>query len=470
MKEPAGIDGSIEDHRFLVLRGEMAPGRFQMVNDLLTGGRALGRFRKGFVRRWTLPGNMITPLTPKALAPKPAPSCGVAASAPTGRARGLVRALALLALAACGGGSSSSGSEGTGGSSATAGSGGRSSATSSGGAAQPGGTGGVTSPGTGGAGTISTASGGTSAPGTGGSGPGATGGATASGGATGSGGVPGGAGGSGGTGTSTGGSSPTGGRTAGGGGVTATGGGNGGNGTAGHAAGTGTGGANGGGGAGNSSHAGVWKVMPLGDSVTGSTCYPQVLSKVLIAGGHSNFQFMGTVTNNCGNGTPSVKTEGHPGYGVTYLPMDSQRPKCTKQPQGCGSYAELQTWAAEKPDIVLMHFATNDCWDGEPTALILSAYQAVLAEFRKQNPGVIFFISKIIPLMPAPQNAVALNAMVTPAWATANTTPTSPVYIIDHWTGFDYTTDTVDGVHPNATGAMKMATASYDALVAAGYF
>jgi len=102
---------------------------------------------------------------------------------------------------------------------------------------------------------------------------------------------------------------------------------------------------------------------------------------------------MGTVTNNqsCGANTPSVKTEGHGGYGVTYLPSTSTRPRCTKQPQGCGSYAELQTWAAEAPDMVLMHFATNDIWDGEPTTLILSAFQAVIAEFRKNNPNVIFF-------------------------------------------------------------------------------
>jgi hypothetical protein len=210
--------------------------------------------------------------------------------------------------------------------------------------------------------------------------------------------------------------------------------------------------------------------MMLGDSVTGSTCYPQVLSRDLIAGAHRNFQLVGTVTNNCGNGTPSVKTEGHGGYGVTYLPSTSTRGRCTKQPQGCGSFAELQTWAAERPEIVLMHFATNDCWDGEPTATILGAYLAVVAEFRKQNPNVIFFISKIIPLIPAPANAVALNAAVTPAWATANSTATSPIRIIDHWTGFNATTDTVDGVHPNAVGAQKMSTASYNALVAAGYF
>jgi hypothetical protein len=238
---------------------------------------------------------------------------------------------------------------------------------------------------------------------------------------------------------------------------------------------TSTGGATGGGG---STHTGVWKVMMLGNSVTGSTCYPQVLSSQLIAGKHTNFQFVGTVTNNqsCGANTPSVKTEGHGGYGVTYLPSTSTRPKCTKQPQGCGSYAELQTWAAEAPDMVLMHFATNDVWDGEPTTLILSAFQAVIAEFRKNNPDVIFFVSKIIKLNPSGcgsclTNVAALAAALTPAWASTNSTPASPVYIIDHYDcGLDPATDTADGVHPNLTGATKMATASFNALVASGYF
>jgi hypothetical protein len=234
--------------------------------------------------------------------------------------------------------------------------------------------------------------------------------------------------------------------------------------------------ATGGAGIGGGTHIGAWKVMPLGDSVTGSTCYPQLLSKTLIAGGHTNFQFVGTVTNSqgCGTGAPSVKTEGHGGYGVTYLPANSTRTPmpCTKQAQGCGSYAELQTWAAEKPDIVLMHFATNDCWDGIAPATILSAYVAVMSEFRKQNSSVIFFVSKIIPLIPAPTNVINLDAATTATWASTNSTATSPVYIIDHWTGFNATAgvDTGDGVHPNPTGSQKMATASYNALVASGYF
>ena len=231
-------------------------------------------------------------------------------------------------------------------------------------------------------------------------------------------------------------------------------------------------------GAGGSTHAGQWKVMMLGDSITGSTCYPQILSAQLITGKHTNFQFVGTVTNNqsCGANAPSVKTEGHGGYGVTYLPSTSTRGKCDKQSQGCGSYAELQTWAAEACDIVLMHFATNDVWDGRATTEILSSFVAVITEFRKDNPNVIFFVSKIIKLNPSGcgsclTNVAALDAALTPAWASTNSTPSSPVYIIDHYdSGVDPSTDTVDGVHPNLTGATKMATTSYNALVASGYF
>ena len=220
--------------------------------------------------------------------------------------------------------------------------------------------------------------------------------------------------------------------------------------------------------------------MPLGDSVTESTCYPQLTYKQLMAGNHSSFQFVGTETSNqsCGSGAPgSVKDEGHAGYGVTYLPENSTRGPCSKA-SGCGSYAELQTWAAEKPDIVLMHFGTNDIWDGVATSTILSAYVAVIAEFRKQNPNVIFFVSKIIKLDPSGcgsclTNVAALAAAVTPSWAAANATASSPIHIIDHYdSAFDPTNsaDSLDGVHPTPAGATIMATVTTDAIVASGYF
>ncbi len=363
-------------------------------------------------------------------------------------------------LTACGGGSPTSES-GSGGATNTGG------ATAAGGQI---GTGGMSA--TGGASGLggATGSGGTTAAG-------GAGGAHAAGGALGSGGA-----------TSIGGGSGTGGTTstggaAGGGGTRGTGG------VTGAAGSTATGGATGQGGsagkggatgAGGATHTGIWNVMPLGDSITEDTCYTQLTYAQLMAGNHKNFQFVGTETTNqsCGSGAPSsVKDEGHGGYGVTYLPQNSTRGTCTKS-GGCGSYAELQTWAAEKPDIVLMHFGTNDVWDGVSTSTIMSAYVAVIAEFRRQNPNVIFFVSKIIKLDPSGcgnclTNVAALAAAVTPSWASTNSTATSPIYIVDHYDStFDPTStaDTSDGVHPTPAGAAIMATVTYDAVTASGYF
>jgi lysophospholipase L1-like esterase len=210
--------------------------------------------------------------------------------------------------------------------------------------------------------------------------------------------------------------------------------------------------------------------MPFGDSITGTTCYPQLLSQKLRSNGHTNFQFVGTNTNNqaC-NGAPTVLTEGHGGYLVTYLLTDSP------PASGKGTLTELHTWAAEKPDIVLMHYGTNDVWNNIAPASILSAYEFVIGQFRAQNPNVIFVVSKLIPMSPSgcsacPTRIVNLDALITDAWATTNATAASPIYIVDQWTGFDSTTDTGDGVHPNLTGAQKMADQAYAAVVARGWF
>lgn len=53
---------------------------------------------------------------------------------------------------------------------------------------------------------------------------------------------------------------------------------------------------------------GAWRITPLGDSITGTTCGPQLLSRELKDKGHSNFSFFGNNLNNqsC-NGAPNVQ-------------------------------------------------------------------------------------------------------------------------------------------------------------------
>jgi len=244
--------------------------------------------------------------------------------------------------------------------------------------------------------------------------------------------------------------------------------------TGGHGGGGGAAGSGGGaaGGGGSPPHAGTWHIMPLGDSITGTTCYPQLLSKELISKGHTNFTFIGMNLNNqsCGGGAPSLMTEGHGGYDVTYLVTNSP-------PQsGHGTLAELQGWAAEKPDVVLMQYGTNDVWNGDSSSSILGAYSFVVDQFRSQNPHVIFFVAQILPMHPSgcsacESNVEGLNSMI-PSWAAGKTSTASPIYVVDVWAAVpqasylpssQYTTD---GVHPNPTASQLVADIWYTALVA----
>lgn len=213
--------------------------------------------------------------------------------------------------------------------------------------------------------------------------------------------------------------------------------------------------------------------MPLGDSITGTTCYPKLLSQELIGKGRTSFTFVGTVLDNqaCGD-APNVQTEGHGGYLVTYLTTDSP-------PQsGKGTLTELKSWAAEKPDVVVMEYGTNDVWSNIATSQILDAYGFVVDQFRARNPAVIFFVAQIMPMHPAgctgcETGVEALNAQI-PAWASGKSTSSSPIFVVDVWScvpqasyipGSSYTSD---GVHPNVTGAQAMADAWYAGMIAHG--
>ena len=63
------------------------------------------------------------------------------------------------------------------------------------------------------------------------------------------------------------------------------------------------------------------------------------------------------------------------------------------------------------------------------------------------------------------KRVVALNSAVVP-WAANKTISTSPITVVDCYTGFDTSKDTADGVHPNSgTGMQKLANSWYGSLV-----
>jgi lysophospholipase L1-like esterase len=225
---------------------------------------------------------------------------------------------------------------------------------------------------------------------------------------------------------------------------------------------------------GHLAHAGVWRITPIGDSITEDTCGPQLLSQELITNGRTNFIFVGTETNNqsC-SGAPNVESEGHGGYLVTDLLPPPHVAVLADHS------AELPTWAStDRSDVLLMQFGTNDVWNSVSTQTILQAYSLVLTDFRAVNPNVIMFVAQITPLNPSgcgtcESNVETLNAAI-PGWATTQSTAASPVYVVNLWSAFTastYTpnsTYTTDGVHPNPAGAALIAQKWYNALVAQG--
>ncbi len=237
--------------------------------------------------------------------------------------------------------------------------------------------------------------------------------------------------------------------------------------------GTGGSGSGSGGTAGLGGRSGTLRIMPLGDSTTGSVCWRAMLWTLLNQGGFTGrFDFVGSRHNDAGCNVPGydLDNEGHPSVLITDFINDADD-------LVAGVQSPLALLGQHPADVVLFHFATNDVWNSRTPASILSAYSTVLADLRAANPRVIVLVAKLIPLVPinttgcpacacptaCDQRMVVLNDMI-PGWAAANATATSPIMVVDQHTGFVSTTDTVDGVHPNAAGSMKIATKWYAAL------
>ncbi|MEU9356342.1 GDSL-type esterase/lipase family protein [Streptomyces griseoloalbus] len=198
------------------------------------------------------------------------------------------------------------------------------------------------------------------------------------------------------------------------------------------------------------------RIMPLGDSITGSPgCWRAVLWNRLLAAGHTDIDFVGTLPEQGCGLEHDGDNEGHGGELVTNVADQDLLP------------ARL---AATRPDIVVMHFGTNDVWSGISPDRILAAYTELVAQMRASNPGMRILVARLIPMNPAScaacaQRVVDFNARI-PGWAAATSTSRSPVTVVDQWTGFDTATDTYDGVHPNAAGDEKIAARWFPALAA----
>jgi len=199
------------------------------------------------------------------------------------------------------------------------------------------------------------------------------------------------------------------------------------------------------------------RVMPLGDSITGSPgCWRALLWSKLQTAGITDVDMVGTLPAQ-GCGVPyDGDNEGHGGILATNMASANQLPP----------------WlAATAPNVVMMHLGTNDVWSARTNQQLLGAFTTLVNQMRAQNPYMKILVAQVIPMdaracAACAQRVIDFNAAI-PAWAAGLSTAQSPITVVDQWTGFDTTTDTGDGVHPNDAGNRKIADRWYPALVAA---
>ncbi|KAJ4369602.1 hypothetical protein N0V83_005364 [Neocucurbitaria cava] len=199
------------------------------------------------------------------------------------------------------------------------------------------------------------------------------------------------------------------------------------------------------------------KIMALGDSITGSPgCWRAYLWQKLQQAGIKNTDFVGTLpAQGCGFQYDG-ENEGHGGFLAINIADQNQLPG----------------WlSSTKPDIVMMHLGTNDVWNNRSPAEITTAFSKLVDQMRASKSSMKILVAKIIPMNPpncgeCGARVVALNSVID-SWAAGKNSSSSPITVVDTWTGFDTATMTGDGVHPNDVGNKKLAETWFAPLASA---
>lgn len=198
---------------------------------------------------------------------------------------------------------------------------------------------------------------------------------------------------------------------------------------------------------------GAVRILPLGDSITEGNLlhdsYRRPLWHSLTRAGYA-VDFVGTSRHNHWGGPPTpdfdLDHEGHWGWRA-----DQVRDK-------------LPEWlpAMPRPDIALIHLGSNDLFQDEPPEQVVEELAEIIDLLRGINPEIVLLVAKIIPASGTEAITATFNRALDDL--TTRSTDTSPIRLVDQFTGFDPARHTYDGVHPNQDGEALMAERWHEAL------
>jgi hypothetical protein len=207
--------------------------------------------------------------------------------------------------------------------------------------------------------------------------------------------------------------------------------------------------------------------MIVGDSISaGPGCYKKYLLKALTDKRYSSFEFVGQYNDDCGGGVKhsAVSCSTAEQYTQAMFTM----PNCSQGMTFPGMSTLVTT---HKPDLFMLQLGVNDVWGGKTNADILGNYRKLVQQARAQNAHVVIVIAQIQKIRPdcSADDAITKRAeslvMAIPAWAKTESMATSPVFVADLWINSDWSVaETLDCVHPNDVGAMRMGMNWFNAL------
>ena len=120
--------------------------------------------------------------------------------------------------------------------------------------------------------------------------------------------------------------------------------------------------------------------------------------------------------------------------------------------------AQIQAWATvPSPDFVLIHVGTNNhLSQGQSVVSTVNDIRGIIDALRTVNPHIRILLAQLIAKTGVPSIAV-LNGNL-PALVADKKQAKSPIVLVDQYTGFDPSTMTYDGTHPNAMGTRAWRT------------
>ncbi len=196
------------------------------------------------------------------------------------------------------------------------------------------------------------------------------------------------------------------------------------------------------------------KIMPLGDSITEAftnhASYRYWLFNKLATAGY-DVDFVGSMTGVSG-GAPLFSNfdqnhEGHSGWRADEV------------------QANIINWAnTSRPDVVLLHIGTNDVEQGQSNSGTINEISGTIDNLRSVLPNVKILLAQVIPANGFTSQVNSLNGLISTLAGQKNTAQ-SPVILVNQNSGFNVSTDTYDGIHPDESGEIKMSDKWYSALV-----